>query len=116
MDFLGLTSNCRTGPPHTNIPTWREREKERAHEANSYWKTDYFFFFLNEGEEIHQSENIFLLMSNCSFKTLAYLFLGVSVPQLHCPVVGGGDDGALSEFQHTDPVTVSLGIKSKALA
>ena len=43
----------------------------------------------------------------------SYLFLGVSVPQLHRPVVRGGDDGAVSEFQHTDPVTVGLGDKKQ---
>lgn len=49
------------------------------------------------------------------FKPLMYLLLGFSVPQLHCPVVGGCDDGALGESQHTDPVTVGLEDKTSAL-
>lgn len=39
---------------------------------------------------------------------VSHLFLGFSVPQFHCPVVGGRDDCVFGESQHTDPVIVSL--------
>lgn len=58
---------------------------------------------------------MFPKMSDCSLKTVMYLFLCLSVPQLHCPVVGGGDDDAVSDSQHTDPVTVGLGDKTSSL-
>lgn len=48
-------------------------------------------------------------------KPLMHLLLGVSVPQLHRSVVGGRDDGAVSESQHADSVAVGLEDKTSAL-